>query len=468
MVNYSNVTKWAVIIGDFLIAALVLLAMMAFTHFGDDMRSEDVRAFFAAAAIGMILAQMRFGTIIHKRFVSLDQVMRQVFWLSCVFCLCTYIATRLLSIGGHHIGWWIVVIGLVMYVCLTVVRTLEMLVLPLVHQWMGKQKHIVFVGDLPANKDFLKWFRTGLTYRYKIEGFFSDDRDPQLEEGVPHLGSLDDFRLLVKGEAQMDLRIDELFCILPSSQRRFIEQTALFCDHLVIHFFYVPVKADRWEQLSLRPVSFGDREIYARYDMPLSDLGNRLIKRTFDLLFSAVVLIPLGILVPVFAILIKRQSPGPIFFGQNRTGMGGRTFKCWKFRSMHVNVDADRVQATKDDPRKFPFGEFMRRTNLDELPQFWNVFMGDMSIVGPRPHMLYHTDFYGERMNQYMARHFIRPGITGWAQVTGFRGETQTDEQMEGRVKSDIWYMEHWTFWLDLRIIAKTIKSVFVHDENAY
>lgn len=468
MVNYSNFTRWVVIIGDFFIVAIVLGIMLLLSPMGDGMRGEDMKMYATAAVIGMILAQTRFGTIIHKRFVSFDQILRQVFWLSVVFGVCTYIATRLLSVGGHHLGWWTCVISAILFGCLIIVRTLELVALPILYQKSGKQKHILFVGDLPANQDFLRWFRTGFTYRYVIDGYFSNDNDPNLEKKVPRLGNLDDFRLLVRGEAQMDRHIDELFCILPNSQRRFIEQTALFCDRHVIHFFYMPAKADRWDRLSLRPVYFGDQEIYARYDMPLSDVGNRFVKRTFDIIFSAIVLIPIGLMTPLFAFLIKHQSPGPIFFKQDRTGMGGRTFKMWKFRSMHVNVDADRVQATKDDPRKFPFGEFMRRTNLDELPQFWNVLVGDMSIVGPRPHMLYHTEFYSERLQQYMARHFVRPGITGWAQVTGFRGETQTDEQMEGRIKGDIWYMEHWTFWLDLRIILKTIKSIFVHDESAY
>lgn len=135
---------------------------------------------------------------------------------------------------------------------------------------------------------------------------------------------------------------------------------------------------------------------------------------------------------------------------------------------MDVNDDSDIVQATKDDPRKFPFGDFMRRTNIDELPQFWNVLKGDMSVVGPRPHMLKHTEIYSQLIGKYMVRHFVKPGLTGWAQVSGFRGETKELWQMEERVKRDIWYMEHWSIWLDLRIILKTIRLLFTVDKNAY
>ena len=141
---------------------------------------------------------------------------------------------------------------------------------------------------------------------------------------------------------------------------------------------------------------------------------------------------------------------------------------CLKFRSMHVNGNADRDQATKDDPRKFAFGDFMRRMNIDEFPQFWNVLKGDMSIVGPRPHMLFHTEVYGNLIDKYMVRHFSKPGITGWSQVTGYRGETKELWQMEERIRRDIWYIENWSFWLDIRIILLNIRCMVWRDKNAY
>jgi putative colanic acid biosynthesis UDP-glucose lipid carrier transferase len=135
---------------------------------------------------------------------------------------------------------------------------------------------------------------------------------------------------------------------------------------------------------------------------------------------------------------------------------------------MCVNQDADSKQATKDDSRVTKIGAFMRKTNLDEMPQFFNVFIGNMSIVGPRPHMLKHTEMYSKLIDQYMIRHFAKPGITGWAQVTGFRGETQRLEEMEGRVKRDVWYIENWSFFLDVRIIFMTVFNMFRGDKNAY
>ena len=161
--------------------------------------------------------------------------------------------------------------------------------------------------------------------------------------------------------------------------------------------------------------------------------------------------------------------PGPVFFRQKRNGINGDEFTCLKFRSMRVNADADKVQATKNDPRKTKWGNIMRKTNIDELPQFINVLLGDMSIVGPRPHMVKHTEEYGALVDKYMVRHYTKPGITGWAQVTGSRGETSELWMMEERIKKDIWYVENWSLLLDLKIIFKTITNVFGGEKgNAY
>ena len=229
----------------------------------------------------------------------------------------------------------------------------------------------------------------------------------------------------------------------------------------------MPVSVEMLE-IDLKRELIDDMEVFTTFENPLQNPLNKLIKRIFDIVFSIIFLIPTALIFPFVWLIIKIQSPGPLLFKQARTGIDGQTFNMLKFRSMHVNDDADKLQATKDDPRKYPFGDFMRKTNIDELPQFINVLRGDMSIVGPRPHMLAHTEQYSELIDKYMVRHFVKPGLTGWAQVTGFRGETKELWQMEGRVKRDIWYMEHWSIWLDIRIIWMTIKTIFVHDKNAY
>ena len=153
---------------------------------------------------------------------------------------------------------------------------------------------------------------------------------------------------------------------------------------------------------------------------------------------------------------------------QKRTGYRGQAFDCYKFRTMRINADSDTLQATKGDPRVTKFGNFLRRSSIDELPQFYNVWLGEMSIVGPRPHMVAQTEMYSELIDKYMLRHTIKPGITGWAQVRGYRGQTEELWQMEKRVEYDVWYAENWTFFLDLKIIFRTVWNALKGEDNAY
>jgi putative colanic acid biosynthesis UDP-glucose lipid carrier transferase len=196
---------------------------------------------------------------------------------------------------------------------------------------------------------------------------------------------------------------------------------------------------------------------------------SRTIKRLFDIVFSLIVIVfVLSWLLPILVILIKTESEGPGIFKQERSGMHNKPFWCYKLRSMRLNPAIVHVQATKNDPRVTRIGAFIRRTSLDELPQFFNVLLGNMSIVGPRPHMLKHTEEFSQVIDQYMDRHFLRPGITGWAQVNGYRGEVKEHDQIRKRVEHDIWYIENWTNTGDIKIILATITNTIKGDENAY
>jgi putative colanic acid biosysnthesis UDP-glucose lipid carrier transferase len=208
--------------------------------------------------------------------------------------------------------------------------------------------------------------------------------------------------------------------------------------------------------------------ISMRHD-PLEEIENRFKKRIFDIVFSLLVIVfVLSWLYPIIGIIIKLQSPGPILFKQKRDGRNNQTFYCYKFRSMKMNSESDTKQATKDDDRITSIGKFIRRTSLDELPQFFNVLLGDMSVVGPRPHILSMTKQYREIIDQYMVRHFLKSGITGWAQVNGLRGETKDPELMRKRVEHDVWYLENWSIMLDLRIVIQTGINMIRGEENAY
>ena len=196
---------------------------------------------------------------------------------------------------------------------------------------------------------------------------------------------------------------------------------------------------------------------------------NNLLKRVFDIFCSIIAIIFIfSWLAPVIIIFIKLGSKGPVFFKQKRTGYRNKTFTCYKFRTMVENVNANVMQASKNDPRLTKFGKVLRRTSLDELPQIFNVLIGNMSLVGPRPHMLHHTEYYSDKVPDYMLRHSVRPGITGLAQIKGYRGETRDLALMKARVNYDIDYIENWSFWLDIKIIFITICNLFRGDKSAY
>lgn len=299
-------------------------------------------------------------------------------------------------------------------------------------------------------------------YGYKVLGFFDDDINKK--EGLPkYLGKVADIEEYSKRE-----KIDEIFCTIPASQEDKISELAMFSEKNMIRFYLVPEFYRFFKRRFSLHFIESTPVLSLRYE-PLQHFSNRFVKRSFDIIFSGLVLITIfPIIYLIFGIIIKSSSPGPIFFKQKRTGIKGQEFYCYKFRSMRQNKQANTMQATEGDPRVTRVGAFMRKTSIDELPQFINVFKNDMSVVGPRPHMLQHTELYSSIIDKFMVRHLVKPGITGWAQVSGCRGETKTVEEMEERVKRDVWYLENWTFFLDLKIIFLTIRNAIRGEENAY
>ncbi len=299
-------------------------------------------------------------------------------------------------------------------------------------------------------------------FGYKVLGFF--DNDENQKDLLPnYLGKISD------AEAFMcEHKVDDLFCTIPNGDEDEIYNLIRLCEKNMVRFHLIPEFYKYFKRrFSLHFVD-STPVLSLRYE-PLQLISHRMIKRCFDLIFSLIFLVTIfPIVYVIFGILIKRESPGPIIFTQKRTGIKGKEFNCYKFRSMRQNKEANTLQAVKEDPRVTKIGAFMRRTSIDELPQFLNVFMNDMSIVGPRPHMLQHTALYSSLIDKFMVRHLVKPGITGWAQVTGCRGETKTVEDMERRVVKDVWYLENWTFFLDLKIIFLTVYNAVKGEKNAY
>lgn len=325
------------------------------------------------------------------------------------------------------------------------------------------QRNVIFVGNTEEFEELAQQFQNR-SYGYHILGVFTNNDDKKLE-GAPRLGNVTEVIPFLKKNPH----ITDLYCAIAGTPRAEIFGMYSYCENNVVRFYALPAYLS-YLRRNMVMSHVGSIMLLSSRSEPLQSIGNSFIKRAFDIIVSGTFLITLfPIVYLIVAIIIKRSSPGPVFFKQKRNGLNGKIFNCFKFRSMHVNKDADKIQATENDPRKFKFGDLMRRTNIDELPQFINVFRGDMSLVGPRPHMLLHTEKYSQLINKYMVRHWVKPGITGWAQVQGFRGETKELSQMEKRVHADIWYVEHWTFWLDIRIMWLTIwNTLRRNEENAY
>lgn len=262
--------------------------------------------------------------------------------------------------------------------------------------------------------------------------------------------------------------IHDVFLVTSPEIYQYSEDLMSAADHQCVHLNFVPsmVANITYNNSDTAEISL---PVFKSTGQSMSHIQNRLKKRFMDMLISTCVLIfILSWLIPLIGLLIKLQSPGPIFFKQLRSGRNNKPFYCYKFRSMFVNKDANAKQASQNDARITGIGKFLRKSNLDEFPQFINVFLGQMSVVGPRPHMLSHTEHYGSLINRYMVRHFVKPGITGWAQVSGYRGETKDPMLMAKRVEHDIDYMHNWTAMLDCKIICLTAINMLRGEKNAY
>lgn len=385
-----------------------------------------------------------------------------------VVILSFYMAVLFLCLVGFSVGLSIFTIKkLLLFYFLVVV---VLILLRYFARWTiryirchGRNIHrVVFVGGKDNILELYQEMKNPF-YGYKVLGYFCESPITTFPEELTYLGDVSaTIPFLQKNHVQ------QLYCCLPSAQAEDIRPIINHCERNCIRFFSVPnvrtylKRSMQLEMLGSVPV------LYIRED-PLMLIENRFIKRAWDIFVSGLVMIPFWLLIyPVVGLITKITSPGPIFFKQQRNGLNGEVFYCYKFRSMKVNADADKMQATKDDPRKTKFGNFLRKSSIDELPQFINVLKGDMSIVGPRPHMVKHTEEYSALIDKYMVRHWVRPGITGWAQVNGARGETQELWQMEDRIKKDVWYIENWTFFLDIKIMFLTVWNAVAGDKQAY
>ncbi|MEM7163009.1 MAG: undecaprenyl-phosphate glucose phosphotransferase [Bacteroidota bacterium] len=314
-------------------------------------------------------------------------------------------------------------------------------------------RRIVVLGVNPFSIEFVHEIIEHPEYGYKFMGFFDINKQSVYDVGtIKPVNELNEFLL--------EYKIDEVYLSLPGYSDYNTKSLIKFChlNYIQVNFLNEFIHFMNKKSVQLNIDYFGPTPILSVMKEPLEETLNKAIKRGFDVLFSLAILIfVFPLMYVIFGLLIKLESKGPVFFKQKRSGINNTVFYCYKFRTMKMNDESDSRQASKGDSRITAIGNFLRKTNLDEFPQFINVLRGDMSVVGPRPHMLEHTRLYSKIITPFMIRHWVKPGITGLAQAKGFRGETKEISQMYGRVKMDVFYIQNWSFFLDIKIIFETV-----------
>ncbi len=319
----------------------------------------------------------------------------------------------------------------------------------------GNFRKTIIIGNDDSVTELKEFFlnQKELGYENRMTFKFNHPSDLNLEECFDFIRSRN---------------IDEVYCSANELDESQISRLITFCEN---NFKILKFISKRGGLLSkkLKTDTYGLSTVQSLREMPLSNDFNTILKRTFDIAFSLFIIIfLLSWITPIIGLIIKIESRGPVFFKQTRNGIKFREFTCYKFRSMIENNDADIQQATKNDKRVTKIGKILRKTSLDELPQFFNVLIGNMSVVGPRPHMIRENERYSKSVDKFMVRHFVKPGITGLAQVKGFRGEIETDEDIVNRVKYDIYYLENWSLILDLNIVLLTTINFLTGQKKAY
>lgn len=319
----------------------------------------------------------------------------------------------------------------------------------------GNFRKVVILGSQKRVAQLASFFDENPDYGYQLVKTFSAESGKKLNIEVCYA--------FVKQH-----KIDEIYCSLLDLTDNQVNDMIDFADNNLKILKFLPDNKEFFAR-NLKLDYYGYIPILSLRSIPLDDIVNQLIKRIFDIVFSLIIIVfVVSWLIPILAFFIKRESKGPVFFMQMRNGLNYKEFNCYKFRSMTPNAIADIEQVSKNDPRITNIGRFMRKTSIDELPQFFNVFLGEMSVVGPRPHMVSHTEMYALKVDKFMVRHFIKPGITGLAQTNGFRGEVENDQDIIYRVKYDIFYMENWSLLLDLKIVFMTLINVVKGEDKAY
>jgi len=318
----------------------------------------------------------------------------------------------------------------------------------------GNLRRVVIIGKNQKTNQLKNFFKNSPEYGYLLERTF-DCKDGKL--------NLEECFQFV-----LDHEIDEIYSSVAEISNNQLTKLIDFADNNLKILKFLPDNKEIYSK-RLDFAYYGFLPIIAMRKIPIEEPFNKFTKRSFDIILSLIIILGiLSWLTPLLGFIIKMESKGPVFFKQKRNGLDYKEFYCYKFRSMRPNPMAHLHQVQKDDPRVTRIGKIIRKTSIDELPQFINVLKGEMSIVGPRPHMVSHTQMYAEKVDKFMVRHFVKPGITGLAQISGYRGEVEDENHIINRVKYDIFYLENWSLFMDIKIVFQTVYNALTGDQRAY
>ena len=463
--NYNSFISSVLICTETIICGALFWFM---TQYAEETRWEklimasDIQTILTVMLI-FALSDSAVGIVLFKRKVFAFEIIGRISRTMFLFSIASFVILQI----GHFMDAWSYLYALFLII-LGLSLSVERLILRyIVKRYRTKGRNLRFVVLVGSSRSMNELYHE-MTEQdwsgYRVLGYFDYERNFDMPEECKYLGTPD----MVEEFLEVNKHVHYLYCGLRDIYKNDIIKIISLCENNLVRFYSVP-NMHNYVQNMVYLDAVGSVPILKLRSENISRLGNKFLKRAFDIVFSGLFLCTVfPIVLIIVTIVTKITMPGPVFFRQKRNGLNDKEFYCLKFRSMKVNADADKLQATKDDPRKTKWGNIMRKTNIDELPQFINVFLGDMSVVGPRPHMLKHTEEYSKLIDKYMVRHLVKPGVTGWSQVTGFRGETKELKDMAGRIRGDIWYIEHWSFWLDIYIIYKTVANVFKGEEKAY
>jgi putative colanic acid biosynthesis UDP-glucose lipid carrier transferase len=456
---YSRLIKIILAVVDFFIIGIAFRYTREFIPY-DGIPSDQYVSFFLIFNLSWIIAGIineiyrinKFSLLrsisinllktlaVHMALISLILLSVQ-YYINVFFLFCIYLVIGLLFIGS---------------------RVIYKLIWKYFEFSSFDQRKVVVMGTTRSGRALYDFFNGLEDSSYQFRGFFDDNPDTALVQSDLVKGKLSEVMDFCISE-----KIDEIYFALPLTNKELVAEMRKFADDNFIYFRIAPDFSGLVQE-NYNIFLFDSIPVFTTRKEPLSIPLNASLKRLFDIAFSASVILTIfPFIVPLIALAIRLDSRGPIFFKQLRPGKKNKLFDCYKFRTMKVN-DNTELQAQKNDPRVTRVGKFLRKSNLDELPQFVNVLLGSMSIVGPRPNMISQLEEYSRTIEKYKVRHFVTPGITGYAQVNGYRGETREPGLMEKRIEYDVKYLENWSLTLDLKIIFLTVWNMVKGEKRAY